>query len=397
LSFPIKISANGRYFTYSDGQPFFWQGDTEWELLRYLSLPDADALLKRRRAQGFNVIQAMVLGVFQEWGADKGMASWQGIQPWIDRDPLKPNDAYFQRMDAIVTAAAKLDLVLVVGVYHSRDEDAGRISAATVGPWAKWLGNRYRNAKNIVWSMYPHATPVSTATVQAAVGGLREGDNGAHLVTLHPDPSPTSSSFMHDEPWLSFNTLQTWDNGRLNYDMVATDYGRKPVKPVVNGEARYEAEDGATDRDVRRGAWWSCLAGGFYSYGHRDNWRSPATWWEWTDSPGAGQMQVLGDLFRSLPWWKLEPAQQLFSGSPGQNAAARSVDGDWVLVYLPENAPVSLNMERLSGQVTGAWLDPRSGERTGIEAFSAWGARTLTPPAGWQDAVLLLNGGSPRR
>mgnify|MGYP006058577557 CR=1 FL=1 len=31
--------------------------------------------------------------------------------------------------------------------------------------------------------------------------GLREGDRGAHLICLHPDPSPASSSIFHRERW----------------------------------------------------------------------------------------------------------------------------------------------------------------------------------------------------
>lgn len=85
--------------------------------------------------------------------------------------------------------------------------------------------------------MYPHAESASFPMVRAAVKGLQEGDSGSHLVTLHPDPPPTSSSFMHSETWLSFNTFQSWNSGHLNYRLAQADYARRPVKPVVNSEA----------------------------------------------------------------------------------------------------------------------------------------------------------------
>ena len=76
----------------------------------------------------------------------------------------------------------------------------------------------------------------------------------------------------------------------MNYDMVRADVKRFPVKPVVNGEARYEKEAGTKPLDIRHSAYWSYLAGGFYSYGHEGNWRYQRTWREWINSPGALQI-----------------------------------------------------------------------------------------------------------
>src|SRR6185503_9012397 len=111
------------------------------------------------------------------------------------------------------------------------------------------------------------------------------------------DPAPASSSWIHDEPWLSFNTLQTFQSDHLNYTMVAADRARTPVKPVVNGEARYEAEGGTTPLMVRRGAWWSVLAGGFYTYGHGGDWQRPAVRRAWVVSPASREVEVMGASF----------------------------------------------------------------------------------------------------
>ena len=35
----IRVSPNGRYFVDGEGNPFFWLGDTQWELFRCFSLP----------------------------------------------------------------------------------------------------------------------------------------------------------------------------------------------------------------------------------------------------------------------------------------------------------------------------------------------------------------------
>lgn len=388
----LKISDNGHYFLDRSGRPFLWQGDTEWELFRYLTAKDARALLTERKKQGFNVIQVMVTGVFPEWGTMTGMKAWEGMKAWKNDDPLTPDEKYFSKVDSIIAFADQLDIILVMGVYHARDCDAGRITAMNAKQWAVWLASRYKNSGNIIYSMYPHAEPASATIIRGTVAGILEADDGNHLITMHPDPSPASSSFMHAEFWLSFNTLQTWSTNLMNYDMVRSDYVRWPAKPAVDGEARYEEEDGTTPFEVRRSAYWSYLAGGFYSYGHRDNWKSPGTWRSWYDSQGARQMKILGGFFRSIEWWKMIPDQMIFEKWINGNVAARSSDGDWIVAYLTDKSPVTIKLKNItsSNTVNGWWINPVTGERTMIGTFKTLENRTFSLPDGWQDALLLL-------
>ena len=44
----LKISANRRYLVKADGSPFFWMGDTAWELFHRLNREQAGYYLKRR-------------------------------------------------------------------------------------------------------------------------------------------------------------------------------------------------------------------------------------------------------------------------------------------------------------------------------------------------------------
>jgi hypothetical protein len=101
----IRISENCRYFVDGNGDPVFWQGDTEWELFHLFSVEDARALLQERHKQGFNVVQVMVTGVYPEWRAMQGMKAWQDMEAWLNNNPLTPNEEYFKRADAIVAAA----------------------------------------------------------------------------------------------------------------------------------------------------------------------------------------------------------------------------------------------------------------------------------------------------
>jgi len=389
---PIRVSQDGRYFVDQGGSPFFWLGDTQWELFHAFSVRDVVSICENRKKKGFSVLQIMILGV---GGGTK--ANVQGEKPFLDDDPLTPNERYFAHVDRVVEMANQKDLVCAIGIYHKSNDYGRLITRTKAHGWAKWVAQRYQRFPNIIWSMYPEAKPSYTPIVRDLVAGLREGDGGRHLITVHPDPSPTSSSQLwHQEDWLSFNTIQTWNSGVANYRMVVSDYARAPVKPVVNGEARYEEESGTTPLEIRRGAYWSFLAGGFYSYGHGGNWLSPGKWKTWIDSPGSQHTAVYRQMISSLPqWWTRVPDQSVFAGSPGggnmPNAAARSAAGDWILAYLPTRATVTVHMNKLaSGEAEAFWIDPKTGDRTRISGYPADGERSFATPAGWDDAVLLI-------
>ncbi len=57
----LRVSENRRFLVREDGQPFFWLGDTAWELLHRLGKADAEHYLKTRAQQGFNVVQCVLL------------------------------------------------------------------------------------------------------------------------------------------------------------------------------------------------------------------------------------------------------------------------------------------------------------------------------------------------
>ena len=65
LAAQIKVSDNHRFLTSQDGKPFFWLGDTDWELFHRLTREEAEEFLEIRKQQGFNVIHAVALAEFE--------------------------------------------------------------------------------------------------------------------------------------------------------------------------------------------------------------------------------------------------------------------------------------------------------------------------------------------
>jgi len=110
----LKVSANQRFLVFDDGTPFFYLGDTAWELFHRLSKADAEKYLENSREKGFTVMQAVVLAEIDGLNTPNA----EGEKPLIDNDPLKPNEKYFQHVDWVVKKAAEKGIF--IGMLHTR-------------------------------------------------------------------------------------------------------------------------------------------------------------------------------------------------------------------------------------------------------------------------------------
>ena len=393
--YPVKVSENRRYFVDRNGEPVFWLGTTQWQIFREYTLDEARTILEKTRSKGFVFVQAMLMGV-----GDGTQPNVNGDKAWINDDPLTPNKAYFKHVDSVIRIARENNLVFSVTLYHQRYRKC--ITLKNARAWAKWLSQRYRDVPNIVWSMTPEAKQEFVPILRELAAGLREADEGYHLITFKPDPAPYSSSFIHNESWLDFNSMQTWNGVKLIYPMVTNDYNLKPVKPVLMAEGAYEqgSEYGfdITALWIRRQAYYSYLAGGHHTYGHNDSWRVLSTWGKALDAPGAVQMGILKKIFLGRKeWWYLVPDQSIFA-SGGQtsgdvlNLAARHKDGKWIMVYLGGKSSISINMNKITAgnKVRAFWIDPKSGDLVTIGSFSNRAVRSFSTPDEWEDALLIL-------
>jgi hypothetical protein len=392
---PVKVSDNKRYFIDAEGQPVFWLGTTQWELFRGYRLEDARTILEKSKERGFAFVQVMLMGV-----GEGTKPNVYGEKPWMNDDPRTPNEAYFKNVDAVLKVAREQNIAISMTVYHQRY--CKHITADNARAWAQWIARRYKDVPTIVWSMTPQARPEFVPVLRELAAGLHEGDGGAHLITFKPDPAPYSSSFIHGERWLDFDSMQTWKSVELIYPMVTKDYNLKPVKPVLMAEGAYEhgSEYGfdVTPLWIRRQAYYSYLAGAHHTYGHNDSWRILSTWKQALDAPGARQLGLLKTIFQGREeWWRLIPDQGVFTagGTTSRqvlNLAARHEDGRWVMIYLGSRASFSVDMKKVAAgeKVKAFWIDPRDAREVAIGTLSNTSERTFTTPDGWEDALLIL-------
>ena len=420
----LKVSPDGRSLVDGDGRPFFWLGDTAWELFHRLSFAEADRYLQARARQGFTVIQAVALA---EYGGLTEPTPG-GETPLDGNDPARPREGYFRHVDAVVRRANELGLVVALlptwGDKWNKKWGQGPeiFTPENARAYGAYLGRRYRDAA-LVWVLggdRPIETDRHKAILRAMAAGLAEGDGGRHLMTFHPTGGRTSAEPFGGDGWLAFNMIQSGHNyDNANYDAIARDHARTPPKPCLDGEPNYEdhpaafkAENGYMGAlDARKAAYWAVLAGACgHTYGCHDVWqffdpkRHPgvtAARTPWVDAlglPGAEQMRHLRRLIESRPGPARVPDQALLATDPGKKGdhlqAARAADGSYALIYTPTGKPFAVDLDRLAGAtLRAAWFDPTTGRAAEFATFPRAGRREFTPPGdpAHPDDVLILD------
>ena len=430
----LKISDNKRFLVTEAGTPFFYLGDTAWEIFHRLSREDAGTYLKDRADKKFNVIQAVVLAEFD--GLHEPNA--YGQIPLTDDDPTKPNEKYFEHVDWIVKKANELGLY--VGMLPTWGDKWNKkwgqgpeiFTPENAAAYGEWLGKRYKDA-GIIWILggdRPVESDRHREIIRAMALGVRKGDGGSHLITFHPSGGAGSSQYFHTELWLDFNMRQNGHQAEYTgrYDKTLADYRLTPTKPVLDGEPIYEdhpvsfkaKELGhSIAADVRRAFYWDVFSGACgHTYGHHSVWqmyakeRKPVnnpllTWQDALKQPGAQQMQHGRALIESRPYLTRIPDDGLIvpaeaaTSIPGAGirrfVATRDEKGSYAMVYAPVGRPFAVRMDKISGAKARAWwFNPRDGKATPIGEFETRGSRTFSPPdAGEQiDWVLVLDDAS---
>jgi hypothetical protein len=417
----LKVSHNGKYLENSNGEPFLWLGDTAWELFHKLDREEAVDYLKNRAEKGFSVIQCVVLA------ENDGLRTPNpyGDIPLIDLDPAKPNEKYFEHVDFIVEQAEALGLFIGMlptwgDKIWSLQPGAGPIvfNEQNAEVFGSFLGNRYRN-KPVIWILGGDRN-IDTMEVldiwRSMAKGIREGDNGAHLITYHPRGGASSSYWLHNEEWLDFNMYQSGHAKRFNnvHEFAQRDILLHPRKPVIDGEPAYEdmairfweycdwtdplrvpvevldkdklikdksyfKEGFFNDHDVRIHAYWNLLSGACgYTYGNNAVWQMfkkggqiaiPALydWKESLDRPGADDIRHIKFIFEKYSLDKIVPDQSVIFGpdlSGGKSLrSASSSDSSFILIYSPSGESLSVRTAKInSDSINVKWFNPRNGE-----------------------------------
>lgn len=350
----IVVHPGGRYLQYADGRPFFYLGDTAWELFHRTTREEARLCLEDRARKGFTVIQAVCLAERDGLRVPNAY----GDLPFADAGFTRPNERYFTYVDEVVAMADSLGLVIGLlpawGDKFCLKWGPGPEIFTTEGraeAFGRYLGERYRIRRNIIWILGGDRPPEGREPIlRAFARGIACGvagreDYSACLITYHPWGKSSSGDWLHDEPWLAFNMQQ---NGHAyDFDLwerIARDYARRPVKPVLDGEPIYEEHPIDFDREkygtsealhVRRAFYHEVFSGACgHTYGCHAVWQmwepgryAPVTgpvrsWRESLSLPGAYQVCYGRELIESRPFFRRIPDQGVIAGDAGRGARA---------------------------------------------------------------------------
>jgi Protein of unknown function (DUF4038)/Putative collagen-binding domain of a collagenase len=453
VTFPLRVSPNGRYLVGQDGVPFRLNCEAAWFLSTQARPEDVADYLDDRRARGFTALIVMAI-VHQDGyvsaslnmppgclaNAPNHLVSGEG--PF--RTPghfATMNDAYWVHVDHIVRAAAERGMVVLLAYVYLGYQGGDQGWWAEVNqPWngeevlygyGRALATRYAADPNIIWYTCGDYSPPPGSTgsrrVRASIDGIRSVLPDALFAAelAAPDELTIDNPDYAD---LDIDSFYGWGPGgdHTVYETANRAWAGVPARPAFVGEPPYEGipDVGSTGDhvDIRRIGYYAVLGGGTagQSVGSSGILNVlPAALPGFADfrtafgSPGTIDTQHQFALYGSLPWWELVPSGTApgFFGTDlvasGQRpalehiAAAGTADRGWLLAYVPPGAgprTFGIDMSALRAPARARWFNPATGGYVDIAAaLPNEGVREFGTPGdngtGTFDWVLVLDVG----
>jgi hypothetical protein len=408
----FSVSPNGHYML-KDGKPFFWLGDTAWELFGKLKREEADTYLKTRARQGFTVIQAVVAGL-----DEVSTPNVYGDVPLIDKDPAKPNEKYFAHVDYVLDKAEQYHLN--VALFPTWAAGPERFTEANAAIYGTWLARRYKNKTNIIWVLGGDTPPTNQPIPvwRAMAEAIKKATNGKAMISYHSSPNKLGSAeWFKNEDWFTFNIFQ---NGHCRdepvYDKIFPAYNALPTRPVIDAEPLYEdhpicfnVKDLGTSSpyDVRKYAYLDLFSGAFgHTYGCHPVWQmySPKMpgingphyyWYDALELPGANQMQYVRRLMESHPMLDRVPDQSVIveNDNPPAERIQATRGNDYIFVYSATGKPFTVITSKIKvNKLNACWFNPRDGKITVIDMNNVINNKFTPPTRGYgQDWVLVID------
>lgn len=419
IMYRLKLSNNRRFLIKEDGTPFIWLADTCWTMPQRMKWDDVDYYMRKRKEQGFSVLQIVALDPEQ----DMEIRNPVGDKALLNNDLLSPNEKYFAYLDFIIEKAKEYELYilllpawgeLVVGHNWMGEFSKKIVTQNNAYQYGQWIGNRYKDEKHIIWCLGGDRQPIHLGVDYKDVWrkmaeGLIKGVKGKDLRYDQEDPAweelmityhacheaetgecSTMSYWTDNEKWISFIMLQSGHGLNVeNYKLVEKEYNRSITMPVFDGEPAYECmptswpviKDFHKDWSVRKRAYSSLFAGSFgHTYGHASVWcmisekekdmARNATWFEALGHPGAEQIKILRNFLETVELSECMPCQERINNTKycetksfdHHNQVCCDTKDRYTLIYMPsggqEIVEVTVSTE---DTVNIWWFNPRDG------------------------------------
>jgi hypothetical protein len=454
----IRVSDNQRFLQTADGKPFFWVADTEWELFHRLTREEAEEVIATRSAQGFNVLQAVALAEFNGIREPNRYGDYplndEDPTQLLVTPGNNPGNAYeydyWDHVDFIINKAAEKGLYIGLlptwgdKVTPGWGDGPVIFTVENAETYGKILATRYSKNSNILWILGGDRPAIYKRKINGAEGeqndvaiwaamakGIESVVGKEAFITYHPSGgSYRTSNYVHNQPWLDMNAFQSGHGSRESdpWTWVNEDLALRPQKPTLDMEPCYEDHpvnpwDGKWSRqrgyftayDVRARIYRGIFAGACgVTYGHHQIWQflnkdlyppiNPGDtiigWKKALHAEAATEMIHLKNLVLSRPYFSRIEDQRIIQSPVGSNYldlvyAARDANTTYAFIYLPQNKPVKIDLNKISGsEKKGWWYDVRTGTAIAIPSVKSKGTQSFTPPKTGQDWVLVIDDAS---
>jgi len=404
----LVVSDEGRYLKFTNGEPFFWLGETGWLLPERLDRAEASYYLNQCSLRGYNVVQVQTVDGIPAYNYYGKSSMPDGFD--FSKIDKEPGYGYWDHMDYIVETAARNGIFIGMVCVWGTPVSAGQMNVGQAEKYGRFLAERYRKYANIIWIIGGDIRgDVKTEVWEALARTIRKYDPD-HLMTFHPRGRTTSAVWFNEAEWLDFNMFQSGhrrygqrkgdgdypieeNTEEDNWRFVERSQALSPLKPVIDAEPIYEdiphglheaGEARWNANDVRRYAYWSVFAGSFgHTYGHNSimQFYKPGVagsffpskyWYDCMNEPGFNQMQYLKELMLRFPFFERVPDQSVVAGVNGERydrvVATRGTD--YLLAYNYSGRPMQLDLSKIGGSTKECWwFVPSTGKYEYIGRF----------------------------
>jgi len=421
-----------RYLTYGDGTPFFWLGDTHWQMADYERLHECNYpgctcgnqfkhLADDRIKKGFNVYQTYFDSAESGGGGNKHVHHW-----WKDYYSVINPDAFNETMDVMIEYLADNGVTTAMGFgVHSSTllklKSAGFGDGNAIRAFAKYCVARYA-CYPVTWITAQEITvDPDLFAIWRTVGetvGKYDGfnrPNSAHMYPMYGDD--TRAALLDNSSWHQHWTLQAGHcgfNGIKPRHFYESYYELASGKPYIEAECEYEDIycGGFTGHDCSRIGAYNAVQNGSagFTYGVTGVWAmgwdqkdeqgwliySPESWFTGMEKPGSTEMTYFKKYYEYVGWDKLKPdfGYEYGGFDMRKYVAISRKDNDILSFYFfyPDCETGMVFGLKPNVKYQARWYDPINGKFIDLpDVISADGKYLIPRKPSPRDWMLLLN------
>jgi hypothetical protein len=381
--------AHPYHFVHEDGSRYFllgYEADWLWGVGDRMHV-----LIDQLSARGFNHVLVNVYGYDTSWSPGKkhefdfgppSIYPWEGANERPDHAHLNPS--FFQHYDRMIRALQDKGIVahIMLKVYNKKVKWPEKWSVDEER-YFRYLAARYQAFQNVVWDFAKESYNEKDEALQSRLTDIVRGADAYHrLFTAHDDDlyswSPDwnrNLDFRTDQQHSDFGESIAFERSLRKWPILNSEFG---YERGVDKFPTYRTEHDWQEQ-LRRG-YLVYFAGGYGVYYYHN------TAWDVfkpePEPPGMPRFQQLRQILEPLPYWRMEPSNELAFGGP-----CLALRGEAYAFYV-EGSRLTANLSQLAGAARAEWIDTWTGAREPVKVSA--GILRLTKPESFGKAPAVL-------